>query len=266
MDELRNIARELLEAGTVQLVIGYEQGTGNRTRAVFIDNPDQVSKLIFDSRCVQNLAVYLTKTEVQKRGKTAIVASIPVLRSIIQLASENQIHDDHLIILGITPEIKLIEFSNLNDVAVFLEQYKLEILLRDKEILEDLDKMSAGERWKYWITALEPCFKCYACRAACPLCYCTQCTVDNNRPQWVPVASHQLGNLEWHIMRAMHMAGRCTDCEACANACPIAVPLNLLTKKVMQDMKTNFGEYGPSLTAGNTMSTFRPDGKETFIN
>jgi ferredoxin len=266
MDELRNRARELLESGIVQLVIGYEQGAGNKIRAAFIDSPDQVSKLIFDSRCVLNLAVYISKSEVQKKGKLALVASVPVLRSIIQLASENQIHEDRLIVLGVTPELKLMEFKGLKDIATFLEKYELEIGLRDIEILNKLDKMSADERWKFWITALEPCFKCYACRAACPLCYCTQCAVDNNRPQWVPVASHQLGNLKWHIMRAMHMAGRCTDCEACANACPIGIPLNLLTKKIMLDMKSNFGQYGPSLTAGNTMSTFRPDDKETFIN
>jgi ferredoxin len=86
-----------------------------------------------------------------------------------------------------------------------------------------------------------------------------------NRPQWIPVSSHPAGNLEWHIMRAIHLAGRCTDCEACANACPIAIPLNLLTKKIIVDMEASFGLDGPSLQGGHAMSTFRPDDNDNFI-
>ena len=99
MDELRKRAKELLESGAVKIIIGFEQGTGNKTRAVFVQKPEDVSKLIFDSRCVLNLAVYLNKPEVKQIGKPAIVAPIPVLRAIIQLASENQFTDDNLLIL-----------------------------------------------------------------------------------------------------------------------------------------------------------------------
>ena len=265
MDELRNRAKELLESNTVQLIIGFEQGNGNKTRAVFIEKPENTSKLIFDSRCVQNLAVYLTKNEVKRKGKPAIVAPVPVLRSIIQLAAENQLTYASLVILGITSESKLVEFSTLEDVETYLDNFTLELEAKEKEMLEKIAKMSPEERWKFWINELSPCFKCYACRAACPLCYCTRCTVDDNQPQWIPVSSHELGNLEWHIMRAMHLAGRCTDCGACADACPIAIPLNLLTKKMREDMKGQFGEVKASLKGGNMMSTFKPDDKENFI-
>lgn len=266
MEELRKRAVELLESGTVQLVIGFEQGSGDKIRPAFAMNADDVSRLVFDSRCVHNLAVYLTKSEIRKKGKPAIMAPVPVLRSIIQLASENQITDESAVILGITPESALIEFSDLKEIETYLATYKMEASARDLEIMEKLGKMSAGERWTFWMKTLEPCFKCYACRAACPLCYCTQCTVDNNRPQWVPVASHLLGNLEWHIMRAMHMAGRCTGCGACYNACPIGIPLHLLSKKINQEMTVGFGESGPSLSRTNQMATFTPDDKENFIN
>jgi ferredoxin len=265
MDEIRKRAKELLETNAVQVVIGFEQGNGNKTRAVFIDKAENTSKLIFDSRCVQNLAVYLTKNEVKRKGKPAIVAPVTVLRSILQLAIENQLTDNSLVILGVTPDSKLIEFATLEDVEAFLNQHTLEIEARDKEMLEKINKMSPEDRWKYWVTELTPCFKCYACRSACPLCYCTRCTVDDNQPQWIPVPSHQLGNLEWHIMRAMHLAGRCSDCGACADACPIAIPLNLLTKQMREDMKEHFGDMKPSLKVGNMMSTFKPEDKETFI-
>jgi ferredoxin len=265
MYELRKRAHDLLESGEVQIVIGYEQGSGNKTRAAFITNPGDTSKLIFDSRCVQNLAVYLSKAEIKSLGKPAIFSPVPVLRTIIQLASENQINYSSLVIIGITPESKLIEFSNLEAVETYLDQFQIEIQERDKEILLRINNMSPEERWNFWIEQLSPCFKCYACRAACPMCYCTRCTVEQNQPQWIPVPSHVLGNLEWHFMRAMHLAGRCVDCGACAEACPISIPLYLLTKKMIEDMKGQFGTYKASLKRGNAMSTFRPDDKETFI-
>ena len=89
--------------------------------------------------------------------------------------------------------------------------------------------MSREERWAFWQKELSRCVKCYACRNSCPMCYCEHCTMDCNRPQWVPVASHALGNLEYHMVRAMHLAGRCVECGDCGRACPVGIPVHLLT-------------------------------------
>jgi ferredoxin len=265
MVELIKRAKELIETSAVKVVIGYEEGSANKTRALFVENAEDAEKLIFDSRCVQNLAAYITKREVKEKGKMAIAATLPVMRSIIQLASEFQVNDDSLLVLGITPESKLIEFGNLVEVETFVHQYQIEIDARNKEMLDKLARMTPAERWKFWIDELSPCFKCYACRAACPMCYCHRCTVDFNQPQWIPVPSHELGNLEWHIMRAIHLTGRCIDCDACYNACPLSIPLNLLTKRMLEDAREHFGGYQPSLKGGHLMSTFKPDDKENFI-
>jgi ferredoxin len=254
MVDLIKRAKELIESSAVKVVIGYENGTGNRTRALFVEKTEDADKLIFDSRCIQNLAAYVTKREVKDKGKMAIAATLPVMRSIIQLASEFQVNDNNLLVLGITPESKLIEFENL-----------VEVDARNKEMLDRLDNMTKAERWKFWIDELAPCFKCYACRAACPMCYCHRCTVDFNQPQWIPVPSHELGNLEWHIMRAIHLTGRCIDCDACYNACPLYIPINLLTKKMMLDAREHFGGYQPALKGEHLMSTYKPDDKENFI-
>jgi ferredoxin len=265
MDELRKRAKELLESNTVKVVIGYTDGTGNRIRALFAEKPQDSSKLIFDSRCVLNLATYITKHEVKAKGKMAITATLPVMRSIIQLAYEFQVSDQNLLVLGITPEGKLLEFKDLAEVETYIHQFEIKIDAKYTEKLEQLKTMSQSERWKFWIDELAPCFKCYACRAACPMCYCHRCTVDFNQPQWIPVPSHELGNLEWHIMRAVHLTGRCIDCDACANACPLAIPINLLNKRLLEDAKTHFGGYQPSLKGEHMMSTFKPDDKENFI-
>ncbi|MCX6236174.1 MAG: 4Fe-4S dicluster domain-containing protein [Bacteroidia bacterium] len=265
MNELIQKATILLESNSVQVVIGYGKGSANRTRAIFITQAADCEKLIFDSRCIQNLAVYLTKQEIKKLGKPAIVAPIPVLRSIVQLAAENQIAENDLVVLGVTPESELVEFESFAAIETFLSTHRIEIEGKYQKTIEMIKSMPVSERFAYWVKELEPCFKCYACRSACPLCYCTRCTVENNQPQWISVASHPLGNLEWHVMRAMHLAGRCTDCEACYNACPMGIPIHLLTKSMLQDVAENFGTYGPSLDKLNALSSFKPDDKESFI-
>jgi hypothetical protein len=265
MDELKKRAKELLEAGTVKVVIGYENGSAGRTRALFAEEAKDADRLIFDSRCIMNLASYLTKTEVKGKGKMAITATLPVMRAIIQLASEFQISDSSVLVLGITPESTMVEFSSLAEVEIFVHKYTIEIEAQYHEKLEKLDKMTPAERWNFWIQELSPCFKCYACRAACPMCYCHKCTVEFNQPQWIPVPSHDLGNLEWHMMRAIHLTGRCIDCDACFNACPLAIPFNLLNKRLLLDAKEHFGGYQPSIKADHLMSTYKPDDKDNFI-
>jgi ferredoxin len=265
MDELRNKVKELIGAGAVKVFIGYGKGTGNTKRALFVEKQEEAAELVFDSTCIQNLAVYITKHEVKGKGKMGIAATLPVMRSIIQLASEYQVSDKNLLVIGITPESKIVEFKELAEVEAFIHKFQIEIDEKNRVMLEKLDKMTPQERWKFWLDELAPCFKCYACRAACPMCYCHRCTVEFNQPQWIPVPSHEMGNLEWHIMRATHLIGRCIDCDACANACPLAIPFNLLNKRMLEDTKTHFGGYQPSLKGEHLMSTFKPDDKENFI-
>ena len=99
------------------------------------------------------------------------------------------------------------------------------------------------------------------------MCYCGKCTVDCNLPQWISVPSHDLGNMEWHIMRAMHLAGRCVNCGQCADACPLDIPVNILTLKLSEDIMRNFSfKAGTSLKQDYVLSTFNPKDKDSFIN
>jgi ferredoxin len=265
MVELRKKAKELLEAGTVKVVIGYEDASAGKTRALFAKNPVEAENLIFDSRCIMNLATYLTKTEVKDMGKMAITATLPAMRAIIQLASEYQVNDKNLLVIGLTPEGGMMEFKDFPEVEAYVHKFTIEIEAKYTAKLEKLDKMTASERWNFWIDEFSPCFKCYACRAACPMCYCHKCTVEFNQPQWIPVPAHDLGNIEWHMMRAIHLTGRCVDCDACYNACPLGIPLNLLNKRLLIDAKEHFGGYQPSIKADHLMSTYKPEDKDNFI-
>jgi ferredoxin len=90
--------------------------------------------------------------------------------------------------------------------------------------------------------------------------------MEVNRPQWVPVASHGLGNFEYHVVRAMHLAGRCVQCGTCGAACPVGIPVHLLTFFAEDSVRRQFGQRGgASAKVDFAMTTFRPDDKESFI-
>lgn len=266
MEALRNNARELLASGTVSVVIGYgENADRSKVRAVFVQNPDGADRLIADARCEQNLAVYLLKPEVKKLGRPALMANVSTLRTILQLASENQIVEDSLVVLGFTTQGELLDLPTFKAIEEYVATAPI-ISPEDKERVAEIDHMTPEERWAFWQEELSRCIKCYACRAACPLCYCSRCTVECNQPQWIPVPSHEVGDLHWHIMRAMHLAGRCVNCGECARACSLDIPLNLLTLKLAEEIQQDFGAVaGQSATAEFALSMFKADDKENFI-
>ena len=100
-----------------------------------------------------------------------------------------------------------------------------------------LEALTPAERWAYWKEQFAKCIKCYACRQVCPFCFCEQCLCDRNKPQMVDTTPRPAGNIAWHIVRAMHLAGRCAGCAECERVCPMDIPLNLLNRKMAKELK-----------------------------
>ena len=266
MDSLIARAKELLENKTVQVVIGYEAGSTGLSRPAFITDPAKTDTLIYDERCVQNLAVYLTKHEVRYMGKMAIVATLPVMRSIMMLISEQQITAENIVVIGISADGKLLDIADIKVIQGYIEKSDLTNPVQYKELLAELNKLSPEEKFAYWQKELSKCIKCYACRQACPMCYCTRCSVEVNQPQWIPVQSNTHANMEWHILRAMHLAGRCVSCGECGRACPVGIPCHLLTMHLVDQVHSYFKVYaGTSEKMSSVLSTFEPNDKESFI-
>ncbi|MEI6765177.1 MAG: hypothetical protein WCM76_06010 [Bacteroidota bacterium] len=264
MSNINEISKALISAGEADVIIGYEKGSADKVRAAFITSAESCDKLIFDERCNANLAVYLTKKELKKFGKKAIVVRMPGLKSIIALIAEKQLKADEIIAIAAKANDEFSVLKSTDEMLAFIHvpDEKKDI----NELVEKIEKMSVEERWYYWQDQFSKCFKCYACRAACPLCYCGRCTVDINQPQWISVPSSKTGNLEWHIMRAMHLAGRCINCNACADACPQGIPLQILTQKLSNEIFKEFHyEAGTSAEQRYALSDFNTGDKENFI-
>jgi len=264
--ELIEKAKQLLETGAVKAVLGFEPGTHGGRRPAIVRRAERAARLVFDPGCAQNLASYVTRKEVKRLGRLAVTARPDTLRALLQLMAERQLREEDVLALAVDAGGQVVELETAQAMEEHLALEPKELPARDRELMDRLRRMTREERWAFWQKELSRCVKCYACRNSCPMCYCEHCTMDCNRPQWVPVPSHALGNLEYHMVRAMHLAGRCVECGDCGRACPVGIPVHLLTFNAEESVHAQFGQRaGASAKLDYALSTFRPDDKETFI-
>jgi len=286
-EKIREIARSILENGEVELVIGFEKGTiPLKSRPVFIEKPEEVEKLIWDGFCENNLATYLRR---YKGRKVGIVAKGCDSRAIVNLIVEGQLNREDVYIIGVPctgmyDRRKMIRDGKLepSDDYLFMNcktcQYPTPVLYdelvgeevsprtRDYSDVETIEKMSSDERWEWFQREFSRCIRCYACREACPMCFCEFCFVDENRPEWVEGGIHPSDLGFWNLGRAFHLAGRCVECGACERACPMELPLMVLNRKMAKDVKEIFDyEAGVSLDEKPVLGTFNPEDREDFI-
>ena len=115
-----------------------------------------------------------------------------------------------------------------------------------------LEAMTPDERFAFWQNELSKCIRCNACRDACPACTCEKCVFDNPNSgieNKAPVSSFE--EQMFHIIRAFHVAGRCTDCGECSRVCPQNIPLHLLNRKFIKDINEFYGEYQAGAEVGS---------------
>lgn len=266
MTPLQNKVTELFESGQINRMIGFKQTINDEFVPCFVDDPARVEELVFTPECKNNLCVYLHKPEIKQAKKVGLLGNIATLRSLLQLESENQLQDLEKTIITVNDQNEIMVFDRISDIEVYVQAHFPDIREEDKALIAYLDSLSREERWAYWAEQFSACIKCYACRAVCPMCYCSQCTVECNQPQWIKVSSETSGNLEWHAMRAMHLAGRCVNCGECGRICPVGIPVHLLTTRMNQEIEKEFGSRtGFSAHGGYALNTFKPDDREGFI-
>ncbi len=110
--------------------------------------------------------------------------------------------------------------------------------------VKKLEAMTAEERFAFWKSELSKCIRCNACRNICPACTCRTCVFDNARSNVAAKANAtEFEEKMFHIIRAFHVAGRCTDCGECSRVCPQSIPLHLLNRKFIKDINEFYGDY-----------------------
>jgi ferredoxin len=309
-EKIREIAGRLLQSGSVDLVIGFRQGTiPMMNEPHFAKTPAEVGKLVWDSHCGINLANYLT----DRKEKIGIVAKGCDSRNIVTHIIENKIKREQLVVIGVPcrgmVDKRKVAMKCPGEVTAVIEtetgitakgngfsqsfekkdvlQHNCSLCLHRNPVIHDelvsplieeqtgidryadvraVEAMISEQRWKYFEDLLAPCVRCYACRNACPLCYCPTCFVDESRPQWVGKGQEPSDVRTFHFLRAYHCAGRCTDCGACERACPVGINMRVFTKKLEKDCLELFGwEAGLSLEVRPPLDVYRPNDPNDFI-
>jgi formate dehydrogenase subunit beta len=116
--------------------------------------------------------------------------------------------------------------------------FKKQVGIDNNLSTSEAEAFDQGQRISRWMYEFQKCIKCYGCRNICPVCFCTECSLEHkdliatgSLPPDVPV---------FHLVRAVHMAGRCVDCGLCEEACPVDIPLRLLYRKVNEIISNVF--------------------------
>lgn len=278
INALRDHCRKLLTEQTVQVIIGYgASGPERPAPPVFVTRPEDVEQLTWNTRCVANLTVYLTRKEIRALGKPAIVVKGCDARTLIVLEQENQIERGQYVSIGLAcagvgapPAAKcaVCEVRRPRGTDAVLGETEQPAVAPEARYaeLEAFLRRPPTERLAYWKRELARCVKCYACRQVCPLCYCERCIADKNRPTCLAPSATLKGNFAWQITRAFHQAARCVGCDACTRACPVGIDLRLLQQSLARAADTQFG-YRPGLEREATpvVGAYSTRDKDTFI-
>jgi len=231
-----------LEEGIIDVFLGYKTVEGHPIPYCFTkDNVDELEELVeSQSRYpLEKVAshIYGAHPEI----KIGLLARDCNQRALNVLYVWNQLDPESIKTIKLTccP-------SNLKEHAdcSYLEQntvgrQKLEIGIDNNAALATIETMAQADLFEKWMYEFSKCIKCYGCRNICPVCFCKECSLEHQEligtgslPPEIPV---------FHLVRAVHMAGRCIDCGLCEDACPAGIPLRLLYRKVHEITQDLFG-------------------------
>jgi len=134
--------------------------------------------------------------------------------------------------------------------------------------VNEIEAMNPEEKFSFFQNELSKCIRCNACRNVCPACSCRKCVFDSDKFDSAQKAnSDSFEEKMFHIIRAFHVAGRCTDCGECTRVCPQGIPLHLFNRKFIKDIDELYGTYqaGEDTQPKGPLTSFTYDDAEPDI-
>jgi formate dehydrogenase subunit beta len=239
---MKDKVRDWLETGKVDLFLGYKKVDGHPLPHAFSkENLGELGELIISPArySLEKLAAEILA--IKPALKIGILGRDCNRRALNVLTVHQQITPGQIEILEVnccpSPLRKHAECSTLQPQVY--GAVKLELGIDNNMSVAQLDQFDQESLFSRWMYEFQKCLKCYGCRDICPVCFCKECSLEHGDliatgglPPEVPL---------FHLVRAVHMAGRCIDCGLCEDACPVDIPLRLLYRKVNGIVKDLFG-------------------------
>ena len=295
-DKIKSIAAGLFDAGKIDVFIGWEENHPDYAITPYIARSKaDLEHMAFNQYAIHNSSTYLLKLR-DGQERIGIVVKGCDSRGIVRLLEDRQIQRERLYIIGVCcpgmkdPLLAIKAQSGLVDVKEEELAVKCQNCLVPNPVIYDeligekqpphmsgerfakvkaIENMSYDERYQFFEKEFAKCIRCYACRQACIACDCRTCIYDEMRPQWVGRETSTSDNMMYHLVKALHMAGRCIECGECERICPVDIPLMLINNKLAKDANHFFGPYeaGMSYVEGQkpALSVYREDDPDDFI-
>lgn len=272
---VKDIAHEILSENQAERLLGWKRGEFfyDNSPAVF-STADGLKDFIYDLFCGSNLSKFLVK-EATKEGKIAVLLKPCDRYSFNQLVKEHRINKENVLPVEIAcdgmvdiEKVKALGIKGIKSITADGKQLTIDTIHGQKscnkedvlllkcqtckdrvggdrfELVRRIEEMSSVERYEFWRSELSKCIRCNACRNVCPACTCEKCVFDNDKSGIANKAnSDSFEENLYHLIRAFHVAGRCTDCGECTRVCPQGIPLHLINRKVIKDLNEFYGEY-----------------------
>jgi len=277
---MKSRAKELLQTGEIQQVLAWQIGDlPCYPQPAFFTTLQSLDTLVYDQFCTANLSRYM----IGATGIKTLVFMRPCdTYSYNQLLKENQVNREDAYIIGVGCQ----GYANVQDgeekgllescmvctktthmvYDELINEENMPLTTTDKNArfteVTRLEELDADERYAFWQAQLSKCIRCNACRNICPTCHCKKCVFDNDKYDTQQKANaSQAEEQMFHITRAFHVAGRCSDCGQCSRVCPQNIPLHLLNRKFIKDIDTMYGEFraGEDVYADSPLTHFNAD-------
>jgi len=249
---MKEKAIALMESNAVSRVLGWKRGElPHEAEPALFTTVEALDELLYDETCALNLSKYLIR-ESKQEGKVLVFLKPCDSFSMNQLLKEHRVKRENVYLVGIPCEGMADTPERCGNCKSKRHPVYDELLGEEGEDLapqrfagvEELEAMTSEERYLFWRKELSRCIRCNACRNVCPACSCEKCVFDN--PASGVSQKAAVNDFEenlFHIIRAFHVAGRCTDCGECSRVCPEHIPLHLLNRKLIKDMDSLYGVY-----------------------
>jgi formate dehydrogenase subunit beta len=247
IEKVRERVRDLLASGEIQGFLGLSNKYGNTGPHLFCKVEELDTLVIGDWNEPGDARYSLNKQLIHiARKYPDHVFGVLVRgcdeRGLKVLYAWNQLNPEKVVPVGIACS------QDLADACECRKPYPDDFVAGEKvegrafDSVARLDALDVAGRFGEWLKEFSKCIKCYGCRDVCPMCFCNECTLEDDAlvssgaiPPEIPM---------FHLTRAVHMVGRCIDCGLCNEACPADIPLRTLYKKVADIVDEEF-HYRP---------------------